>query len=249
MLYMLNAWKGSPLNKVILVEKDDWIGKDWVKHSWNNTFKRYYDKFAGLHGESSYANDDLMSDAFAEKWTSWMTHTGMKKAAKACLSSRQGWWFNMSKSWGWMLKEVANEIKAIKDADDDYWWYWIEGKKVALKLILKWLCSGLLDAHSWQNSWLDSIFTDPDSPINLIFYSAGIQNLKKIRDAKIGFSDLANEDSPNYEKANKIIDEYVSEILRESSPVWDTKSDVQFNVSDAIRNAKSSNDESYKQRA
>jgi hypothetical protein len=157
-----------------------------------------------------------------------MTYKGMVKATKSVLQLRQWWGFNMSKSSSFMLKEISNEIRAIRESKGEYWIYWNEERKKALKNILKWFASGILGTHASQTVILDQAFWSEKSPFRMIYKAAGISdNMLKMRNYTF--------DAVDGWEVDGIFDEYVEESLKPLGTVADKVADsVRDAVNDSI---------------
>ncbi|PID87653.1 hypothetical protein CSB07_00175 [Candidatus Gracilibacteria bacterium] len=207
-LFMLNDGKTgelSDINKIILIEKDDFIDENGKKQPGNKKFKKYYDQFTGyMAGDASFdKNEGLIMDSFNKAGISGMD---MKKSTLELLP--QGNLGNFRHKGGIILwEEIYTELEAISKRD-----YSKHGGRFAQEKILKdqlrKLVSGLLENNGTRVDILDS-FNKPGGTFATKFNKWGL-NLSKFAKNGISYEILLNGES---QVGEEILDEVVSNML------------------------------------
>ncbi len=207
-LFMLNdgkTWELSDINKIILIEKDDFIDENWKKQPWNKKFKKYYDQFTWyMAGDASFdKNEWLIMDSFNKAWISGMD---MKKSTLELLPQGNLWNFR-HKGWIILWEEIYTELEAISKRDySKHWWRFAQEK--ILKDQLRKLVSWLLENNGTRVDILDS-FNKPWGTFATKFNKWGL-NLSKFAKNWISYEILLNWES---QVGEEILDEVVSNML------------------------------------
>ncbi len=198
-MYMLNDWKNdeySLSNKIIFLEKDS-----------NPVFKKYYDLFRNYNkSDANFTVDDYMSDAFVDKWISWLD---LFKFTKEALSYNQWWWFYKSKFWHFALEEVETEFLTLlkrnysNEKNED-----INIKKTILKQNLREFLSWILASHAWNQNAIEAI-NKPWSHFSKIFDKFWI-DLTEFRNNNINAEQLLEWKNI---KAERILERYINNWL------------------------------------
>lgn len=146
-MYMLNTWKvDDTLNQLIFFEKDK---------PGNEALKRYYEHLhIYIDADTSFENEDLMSDAFKMAGTSGMD---INRVTKQMLGMRQWGTFSKHESAPIMVEEIRKEFEATarRQYDPDP----VKNRQKKEELLqhrLRWMIAGMLELHGSHPIVLES---------------------------------------------------------------------------------------------
>jgi hypothetical protein len=211
-LYWLNTWKNTEdpyISNMIFLEKDD-FEKDWEKHKWNITFKKYYNQLQAS-SEMYHYKEDFMSDAHKWAWVSWFDAFQTMEFA---LKINSAWNFVNHKWWPALLDEMIDQINYLAKSDLDLW----AKKKLILKN-LRWIM-GAINALSTE--WFNK------TPQIKVLLSRIWIDVKDIKNLEATEHEILHPH--NWDKVDILLNAYLNNILNKSS----SSDDVSDNTSDVV---------------